>query len=314
MLIRKVHRRTDPFSNLAILVSSVLDRAADVELLDAAAGAVAHFIGADLAVIVTADTTAVAPDLASLTLARFAADAARLARESCDWIDHAGDGWEAFAAPLGDLSAPTGAAAILCVGRSFDRGERLALVQASRLLGPSLAARQQLDGAHVRIDELSLLAHRDELTGMPNRRALNRWLAEIDDDVALAALMVDFDGLGAVNNALGPDAGDELICAVAEEIRLATSDQEIAARLHGSGGDEFLVCCPGLTDTEAAVRADALEARLADLTLPPHLADLYQGASLGYSVRARDEPILDFLERSAASMRDRKAIRKASIA
>ena len=149
---------------------------------------------------------------------------------------------------------------------------------------------------------------------MPNRRALNRWLGQIDDGVALAALMIDFDGLGAVNNALGPRGGGRAICAVAEEIRLATGDQDIAARMHGSGGDEFLICCPGLDDTQAAARADALEARLADLALPAHLADLYQGASVGHSVRNPNEPILNFLERSAASMRKRKDIRKAALA
>ena len=83
----------------------MLDRAAAVELLDAAAGAAAHFIRADLAVIVTdvLDPRSL-PIWRASTLARFASAAARLARESCDPVDLSGDGWEAFAAPSwGDL-------------------------------------------------------------------------------------------------------------------------------------------------------------------------------------------------------------------
>ena len=94
-------------------------------------------------------------------------------------------------------------------------------------------------------------ALRDETTGLPNRRALLRWLDELGKEPALAVLLVDFDGLRAVNNVLGHQAGDVLIRRVAAGIRESTRQDDLVARLHGSGGDEFVVCCPGLGEGEA---------------------------------------------------------------
>ena len=57
-------------------------------------------------------------------------------------------------------------------------------------------------------------------------------------------LLVDFDGLRVVNNVLGHQIGDELIRRVAAAIQETLERGELVARLHGSGGDEFVVCCP----------------------------------------------------------------------
>ena len=94
------------------------------------------------------------------------------------------------------------------------------------------------------IAQLSEQALQDETTGLPNRRALLRWLTELDAGRSLAVLLVDFDGLRAVNNVLGHQAGDELIRRVAAGIQETLRPGELVARLHGSGGDEFVVCCP----------------------------------------------------------------------
>jgi diguanylate cyclase (GGDEF)-like protein len=184
------------------------------------------------------------------------------------------------------------------------------VAQAGRLLGPSIAARRTLEDALGQIAELSEQALRDETTGLPNRRALLRWLAELGDDVPLAVLLVDFDGLRAVNNVLGHQAGDELIRRVAAGIQESIRPTDLVARLHGSGGDEFVVCCPGLADDEAAVRAGELEQHLLGLRMPRALRHLYRGASVGSTVRSpREEPSL-FLERATAALHRRKAVRR----
>jgi diguanylate cyclase (GGDEF)-like protein len=214
---------------------------------------------------------------------------------------------------LGERHAPAGAFACVREGAPFTKRERLAIAHAGRLLGSSLAARNALIGERTRAEELLACSHRDETTGIPNRRALLAWLDELDPTVSLAVLLADFDGLRSVNNELGPDRGDELIRHVATAIQQSTRPGELAARLHGSGGDEFVVCCPHHDAGQAAARATQLEHQLSAVLLPGDLARLYRGASVGTSVRRPGEDPMAFLERAAASMRERKGIRKAAV-
>ena len=201
--VAKVYRREDAFGGLAELVAGVLDRVPEVELLDAAAGAVLHLTGADLGLVLVADEVAFAPDLAVAAAVEVASRVAADAAETGRFVDSRETDWEVVAAPLGEPGREgrrgRGAPARLAV-----RTARARLVaQAGRLLGPSISARRTLEDALGQIAELSEQALQDETTGLPNRRALLRWLTELDAGRPLAVLLVDFDGLRAVNNVLG---------------------------------------------------------------------------------------------------------------
>jgi diguanylate cyclase (GGDEF)-like protein len=80
----------------------------------------------------------------------------------------------------------------------------------------------------------------DELTGLPNRRAL---LAEIDRrrlarNGPLQLLFVDLDRFKVMNDYLGHGVGDKLLTTIADRIRDSARPGDFAARL---GGDEFVV-------------------------------------------------------------------------
>ena len=85
------------------------------------------------------------------------------------------------------------------------------------------------------------LAEHDDLTGLPNRRAL---LAHLSDRLAaeqpgpVAVLYMDLDRLKAINDCLGHAAGDWFIQGFADRLRACAGSQSMAARL---GGDEFVV-------------------------------------------------------------------------
>ena len=310
VIVAKVYRPDDGFAGLAGLVAGVLDRVPEVELLDAAAGAMLQLVGADLGLVLVADEVAFAPDLAPASAVDVASRTARDAAEQRAFLDTRDEEWEVVAAPLGAPEARDGAVAVLRRGWRFGRRERLLVAQAARLLGPSISARRTLEDALGQIAELSEQALQDETTGLPNRRALLRHLAGLDGDEALSVLLVDFDGLRAVNNVLGHQAGDELIRRVGAAIQEALFPDELVARLHGSGGDEFVVCCPGLAEDEADARACGVERHLDDIRLPSAFTHLYRGASVGSSTRLSDESPLAFLERALSAMRARKAARK----
>jgi len=308
--VGKVYRREDGFGKLADLVAGVLDRAPDVELLDAAAAAMMRLADADLGLVLVAGEVAFAPDLAAAGAVEIASRAATEAAKEGRFVDINDEQWEAVAAPLGAPDALVGAVSVLRHGWRFGRRERVLVAQAGRLLGPSISARRTLEDALEQIAALSEQALRDETTGLPNRRALLRWLDELGPEPALAVLLVDFDGLRAVNNVLGHQAGDVLIRRVAAGIRESMRQDDLVARLHGSGGDEFVVCCPGLGEGEAMARAVELEQHLVELRMPRALRHLYRGASVGSTVREPGEEPTAFLERAASSLRQRKAVRR----
>jgi diguanylate cyclase (GGDEF)-like protein len=308
--VRKVYRREDGFGKLADLVAGVLDRAPDVALLDAVAGAIRQLAGADLGLVLVAGEVAFAPDLAAAGAVEIASRASAEAAEAGRFVDIHEEQWEAVAAPLGAPDALAGAVSALRRGWRFGRRERLLVAQAGRLLGPSISARRTLEDALDQIAQLSEQALRDETTGLPNRRALLRWLDELGEQTSLAVLLVDFDGLRAVNNVLGHQAGDVLIRRVAAGIQESTREDDLVARLHGSGGDEFVVCCPGLGEDEAVARAVELERHLVELRMPRALRYLYRGASVGSTVRAPGEDPNAFLERAADALRRRKVVRR----
>lgn len=95
------------------------------------------------------------------------------------------------------------------------------------------------------------LALRDQLTGLHNRRFfddhLQQALARSDRSGRPVALLVlDLDGLKAINDAGGHPAGDEALRAASGALRGSVRSGDLACRL---GGDEFAVILP---DADAA--------------------------------------------------------------
>ena len=95
------------------------------------------------------------------------------------------------------------------------------------------------------------IANEDPLTGMPNRRkvlqTLDRALAARRDGKLVCFAFLDLDGFKDVNEALGHQAGDELLVSVAERLQSAIAGAGTIGRL---GGDEFAVVVQ--VDTPAA--------------------------------------------------------------
>jgi diguanylate cyclase (GGDEF)-like protein len=114
----------------------------------------------------------------------------------------------------------------------------------------------------VRVSELKEIASRDEMTGLHNRRHFHE-VAEQELAVAqerrdtLAILLLDLDGLKAINDEYGHGVGDIVITRLAQVISKHIRTTDVAARL---GGDEFGVVMQG-TDKRGAF---ALARRLWD--------------------------------------------------
>jgi diguanylate cyclase len=81
------------------------------------------------------------------------------------------------------------------------------------------------------------LSRTDDLTGLPNRRAVVSDLAAgMATDAPLTVVLLDLDGFKEINDSLGHGAGDGLLQIIARRLRHALPDDVLAARL---AGDEF---------------------------------------------------------------------------
>jgi diguanylate cyclase (GGDEF)-like protein len=109
--------------------------------------------------------------------------------------------------------------------------------------------------------QVEALAYTDPLTGLGNRRVLEQALERSCDEPAgpgsPALLLCDINGLKAVNDAAGHEAGDRVIVRVAAVLTEAAAAHADAV-VSRIGGDEFCVLLPG--GDAAAAQAVAEEA------------------------------------------------------
>ncbi|MEQ5787859.1 GGDEF domain-containing protein [Erythrobacter sp. NFXS35] len=128
-------------------------------------------------------------------------------------------------------------------------GQVEALLELRRLV----LEREAQAAAQSRLSErLRYVAEHDDLTGLPRRDLFNRLLSRTMEDAhrdghRAALLFVDVDHFKQINDSLGHDAGDALLCGFAQRLRNFLRHTDIAARL---GGDEFGVILGGIDREE----------------------------------------------------------------
>lgn len=91
-----------------------------------------------------------------------------------------------------------------------------------------------------KLNEQQVKLSNDPLTGVGSRFAYLDAMQEYDNHIPddLAVFLMDINGLKKVNDSLGHEAGDELICGAAECIETAIGRKGQTFRI---GGDEFVV-------------------------------------------------------------------------
>jgi diguanylate cyclase (GGDEF)-like protein len=118
--------------------------------------------------------------------------------------------------------------------------------------------------------EMLEAARTDAKTGLANpqhwREVAEREVARAKrGPAALAVLLVDLDRFKAVNDRHGHLAGDQVLAAVAQELRAAVRPRDLVGRF---GGEEFVVLLPSTSAEDAAATAERVRARVARLEHP----------------------------------------------
>jgi diguanylate cyclase (GGDEF)-like protein len=171
----------------------------------------------------------------------------------------------------------------------------LALVSILGALLVALFARSLSDRARLTAlsSTLEQVARTDALTGLLNRRALSEQLSRASSharrhDEPLSVLMIDLDRFKQTNDRFGHEAGDRVLCALADCMRDALRTEDIYGRW---GGDEFLVALPATDEEHARFAAARLRERarsleLGDIGLPEGVP-----FSLGVATATRSTPL-----------------------
>jgi len=94
--------------------------------------------------------------------------------------------------------------------------------------------------------ELRKLASSDTLTGLPNRSYFQANQARlVKNNISHALLVFDLDNFKKINDSLGHQIGDAILCQVAQRMLLLGRKQDTVYRL---GGDEFSIIIEGTND------------------------------------------------------------------
>jgi len=144
-------------------------------------------------------------------------------------------------------------------------------------------------------------AYHDPLTGLPNRAS---FVEEIEAAMRrarrgqspLGLLFIDLDQFKRVNDSLGHDAGDRLLCVVAKRIKACVREADSLFRM---GGDEFIVLLEDARTAEemAMVAQRTIEAISEPVQLHHH--EVAVSASIGIAVYPQDEAVAERLLKSA---------------
>jgi diguanylate cyclase (GGDEF)-like protein len=268
----RLQRRADQLGGLfdaARAIGGTLDRAEAAGILAEQASAT---IGTDLAVVATLEGDQLVPiatagAVAGATpvplrgLAGQVADTARAARAvvTAEPLLGRATATSAAAAPLVHAGRVQG---VVMVGRSGDAllgdDDEVALELLALCAAPVLAAADR----HADAAELALV---DALTGLHNRRAFDRDLAQAAADATrenlpLSVALVDVDHFKRYNDTYGHQAGDDVLRRVAAIVRSCLRGPD---RVYRIGGEELAVLLPGAQAPDALTVAERVRAAVA---------------------------------------------------
>jgi diguanylate cyclase (GGDEF)-like protein len=115
------------------------------------------------------------------------------------------------------------------------------------------------EGIREREQQLYEQATRDALTGLANRRAIHQWLElRGSSDLPLALVACDITRFRDVNASMGNQAGDRVLCLLAQRLQSMAGDANACARI---GADLFMVALP-LPEAQAVEKVRELSADL----------------------------------------------------
>ena len=134
------------------------------------------------------------------------------------------------------------------------------------------------------LQDSRLMAFRDELTGLPSRRALNERLMGLGHDFTIA--MLDVDHFKQFNDTYGHDVGDQVLRMVAAEL----GQVRRGARAYRYGGEEFALVFRGRGVREVIGELEMVRASVSQHRIALRGTDRPDDGTTGRSLRDAQAP------------------------
>lgn len=156
------------------------------------------------------------------------------------------------------------------------------------------------------------VAHRDQLTGLANRREMDERLQQLwreyrQSGALFSVILCDVDDFKSFNDQYGHDFGDRIIVKVGQRLQYALRGNDLVARW---GGDEFLVLLPGQNSRSAALIGERLRRRIAETSLTSKGQEVHLTISAGVACADSVTELADLLKQADAGLYQAKNMGK----
>lgn len=159
-------------------------------------------------------------------------------------------------------------------------------------------------------ERLLYLSQHDSVTGLYNRSFFEEALERLEQtSAAVGLLMIDLDGLKLVNDTFGHQAGDQMLIAVAKNLRKCLVGEHWLSRI---GGDEFAILLPSAcTKVELEDYVLRIQHRIKQYNRL-HPSEPPLSLSIGYALREQGQTMNQLFTEADNSMYREKLHRSSS--
>jgi len=183
------------------------------------------------------------------------------------------------------------------------------LLESERMTDAALAATQKrLAEREAQLEEARFEARHDELTQLPNRRALNEQIAALNrqfrgQEHLLFCILIEIDSLKTVDDEYGHTAGDAMLTVFS---RVLCETVRAKDKLFRFSSDKFLILLPGQNAQHAVIVADRLAEKIKQVTVLFKDHELSFTISMGIAEHFEGKSCEEFLDRADVALRSAK--------
>lgn len=167
-----------------------------------------------------------------------------------------------------------------------------------------VSAQEQMREQARQIEFSAAEARTDALTGLANRRAFDQETARRHNEFQrygknLSLVMIDVDHFKRFNDSYGHQAGDRVLCGLAQTLLQEARKLDLPARF---GGEEFSMILPETSVNEATQLAERIRKAVESRCFHFEGTDLHVTISVGVAQLGEGEEIATLIQRSDAAL------------